>query len=266
MTAAFRESMRIFASYGGGPAVWILYALSLVVLFLFLEDGYKRIVFIWTPLFVTMLFFFPPFYVLYSKVSDASTYYRVLWLLPSEVSVCAAACVLMERASKPVLKVLIPAAAAVLIMLTGSFTYTSDIASKAENPYHLPQNVMDICDYISPGEGRYEVCAVFPPELVYYVRQYRTDIRLVYGREMVEPAWAGEGWNGVYLQMAEPVICMEDLVSEARASERGPVKFYVLGSDRETDTDPCEAGLIFETEVGGYRVYRDPQAEAGTGF
>ena len=266
MIQILRESIRIFREFGGGFGRWALYASAFAYLFAVLKGKEKRIVFIWTPLAVTLLFFLPPFYLAYSKISDVSTYYRILWLLPSEVSVCAAVCLFFEKAAKPVLKALVVAAACALIVVTGGYTYTAEIASRAENPYHLPQNVMDICDLIAPDEGRYEVCAVFPPELVYYVRQYRTDIRLVYGREMVEPAWAGEGYNGVYNEMILPVINMDDLLKEARASERGPVKYFILGSDRETDKDPAEAGLILEGETGGYRIYRDPEAEAGTEF
>ncbi|MCR5303797.1 MAG: hypothetical protein K6E33_04480 [Lachnospiraceae bacterium] len=274
MTGIIRTSIDIFREFGGGYGRWILYFAALIYLLYALRGNEdenemyreKRIIFIWTPLVITLLFFLPPFYILYSKVTDISTYYRILWLLPSEVTVCQAAVCLVEKAGKPVIKAAVAIAACALIILTGKYTYDSDIASRAENPYHLPQYVMDICDEIAPADGRYEVCAVFPPELVYYVRQYRTDIRLVYGREMVEPAWAGEGYNGVYNEMAAPVINMDSLLREARASERGPVKYYILGNEREIDRDPREAGLIPQAEIGGYTVYRDPEAEAGTEF
>ena len=57
---------------------------------------------------------------------------------------------------------------AVLVMLSGSFIYSNEFFNRAENLYHVPQSVVDICDAIEV-EGR-EVMAVFPAELLQYVR------------------------------------------------------------------------------------------------
>ena len=69
-----------------------------------------------------------------------------------------------------------------IIVVSGSLVYINRYMSPAENLYHIPQNVIDICDVIEPAEGEPRVRAAFPSELVHFVRQYDTNILMPYGR------------------------------------------------------------------------------------
>ena len=73
--------------------------------------------------------------------------------------------------------------AIVLFTISGSLIYRNPNFQKAENAYHVPQSVVDICDTIEvPGR---EVMAAFPGELLQYVRQYSNVICMPYGRDIM---------------------------------------------------------------------------------
>ena len=86
--------------------------------------------------------------------------------------------VLQELAGKK--KRVFAVAACLLIVVSGKLVYSNSLFERAENIYHMPQEVVDICDAIEI-EGR-EVMAAFPDEFLLYVRQ----IRLWYGCPMAE--------------------------------------------------------------------------------
>lgn len=67
-------------------------------------------------------------------------------------------------------RILTAAVLAILIMVSGNYVYDDVFFREAENQYHVPETVVDICDAIRV-EGR-EVLALFPADMVQYVRQY----------------------------------------------------------------------------------------------
>ena len=188
MYGIFMESVVIFKNYMGGRYLAVLFLLALAYLFAAEKDKKRRALFLYMPLSLLLLFFFPIFRKVFVRLmGDGDTYYRVLWLIPMGVITAYGAIKLVGRlyerkrawAGRAVF-----AAAAALVVMGGKYVYGSQYMSKAENMYHLPQHVIDICDLIAPEEGEPRVWAVFPTDLVYFVRQYDTNIQLLYGREM----------------------------------------------------------------------------------
>lgn len=151
------------------------------------------------------------------------------------------------------------AAVGVVIILGGRYVYASQYMSKAQNPYHLPQTVVDICDLIAPAEGEERIWAVFPTDLVYFVRQYDTDIQLLYGREMVEPKW--QYAEPVHTVMNHPtMIDVEELLKLTR--ERYCTYIVLPNAESKGVTEaPENFGLELIDTVDGYPVYYDPVAE-----
>ena len=262
MYGIFMESVVIFKNYTGGRYLAVLFLLALAYLFAAEKDKKRRALFLYMPLSLLLLFFFPIFRKVFVRLmGDGDTYYRVLWLIPMGVITAYGAIKLVGRlyerkrawAGRAVF-----AAAAVLVVMGGKYVYGSQYMSKAENMYHLPQHVIDICDLIAPEEGEPRVWAVFPTDLVYFVRQYDTNIQLLYGREMVEPKW----------QYAEPVhtimnhpttIDIEELLKLTR--ERY-CTYIVLPNveNKKVSEEPENFGLELMDTINGYPVYYDPVA------
>ena len=145
---------------------------------------------------------------------------------------------------------------AAAVMVCGTYVYASQYMSEAENLYHIPQKVIDICDVIAPAEGEERIWAVFPTDLVYFVRQYDTDIQLLYGREMVEPKW--QYAEPVHTVMNHPTtIDIGELLALTR--ERSCI-YIVLPNNKGVSENPENFGLELLDTIEGYPIYYDPVA------
>ena len=108
-------------------------------------------------------------------------------------------------------------------------------------------------DLIEPEEGR--ITVLVPADLIYYIRQYSTNIELPYGREMLIARW--NYYHAMYEAMEQAeVIETETFVELAREY---PCAYIVLKEDRKL-TEPLTAyGYERYGQVGAFVIYRDAQ-------
>lgn len=263
MYGIFMESVVIFKNYTGGKYLILLFLLALVYLLIAEKNKRRRALFVYMPLSLLLLFFFPVFRKVFVRLmgGEGDTYYRVLWLIPMGI-ITAYGGVKMagwiyEKKSVWAGRIVYGVIGAAVIF-GGKYVYASQYMSKAENLYHLPQHVIDICDLIAPEDGEERIWAVFPTDLVYFVRQYDTDIQLLFGREMVEPKW--QYAEPVHTVMNHPTtIDIEELLKLTR--ERF-CTYIVLPNikDKGVSEAPENFGLELIAVVEGYPVYYDPVA------
>ena len=226
----------------------VLYAAAFVWLFMREKRKWKRAVLLYAPGLILILFALPPVRMLYTRVlNEGATYYRILWLIPMGVTVCYAGVTFLGKHYR--VGALLCAA---LIAVCGKLVYDSPYITKAENAYHIPQSVVEICDLITPKEDGIRVRAAFPSELTYFVRQYDTDILLPFGRDMVEVQW--DYYNPVYEVMEKPeIIDTEALVGALKETE---CSYLILWQDRPVDRAPGDFGLTELARIRGYVVYQ----------
>lgn len=255
MFGIFMESFVIFKLYTG---LKLLFALTLAAwLYLLIAEKNKnfRILFVYAPILILLLFLFPVSRKIFvASGLDGATYYRVLWTIPMGIITSYSACKLFYKYRKTGLAV-----TAVLIILCGSFVYKSSYISKAENLYHIPDTVIAICQQIHPEDAdeNIPVTVVVPEELIYFVRQYDSYIKMPYGREMIESQW--DYYNEVHEAMEETdIINMENLICACRKEY---CQYIVISPAKETDADPEELGLLHLAEIDGYQLYLDPVTE-----
>ncbi|WP_026657353.1 hypothetical protein [Butyrivibrio sp. AC2005] len=252
MYGIFMECWVIFKLYGGNGYLLALFVASLIYLLIAEKDNRKRLVIAVAPFMVIVGFFIPYTRIAYVAVlSDGGdTYYRIMWLIPMGACIAYTGCKLFMNHKRIGLIVV-----SVLIMLCGSIVYKNQYMYKAENAYHIPQVVVDVCDVISPGEDEPRVRAVFPSELLQFVRQYDTNILMPYGREMVVPQW--DYYNAVHEVFEKPeVINAEKLLEATRLTQ---CRYIVLNESRKIDVALDEMGLTLVDNVGGYNIYEDPE-------
>ncbi len=251
----FREILSILHLYRGTGMLLILYAGSLLYLALRERDRRVRTVVVWMPLLISVVFICPPFFRLYRRIEGAETYYRLLWLLPMAMTIIHAGLRLFRGHVMTGFVII-----CVAVVLCGQYTYANVNISRAENRLHLPQNVIDLCDYIlSVSDGSRNVRVAMPAELVHFVRQYDTGIRMPFGREMLVERWGFV--NPVYEAMETPgVIDAEKLAQAAR--DEG-CSYIVLNAVRELDGELDDFGYDRQVLLDGYYVYRDPDVPWG---
>lgn len=178
--------IELFQNYMGTGLLIGWFLLSVVYLLWNEKRKQMRILFVYMPLVLLLLFFNPLFAKVVYRLGDSEIYYRILWLIPMTV-IIAYAGVLFYGKKKGRARILTAAVLAVLIMVSGNYVYDDVFFHKAENQYHVPEAVVDICDAIRV-EGR-EVLALFPADMVQYVRQYDPTICMPYGREQTVDRW-----------------------------------------------------------------------------
>ena len=247
------EITTLFRDYMGTGLIVIWFFVSAVYLFVVEKRKHIRILFLYVPAILLLFFFNPLFARLVYSIADSEIYYRILWLLPiTLVNGFAAARLYGQLKGKG--RYVLAACLAGIIGVSGSFVYSNPFFSRAENLYHVPQSVVDICDAIEV-EGR-EVMAVFPAELLQYVRQYSPVVCMPYGREITVERWSH--LSDLYDVMEAEVIDARALSQQAKAEM---CHYVILPQDKEINGNLEEYGYVVFGSTQGYVIYRDTTPE-----
>lgn len=237
----------VWQNISGSGMLLALYACAEMFLFFREKEAYKRVVLVYLPLFWTVLLLLPFTYELVAGVVDEELYYRFFWMLPVSL-VIAYAMVVLYHDYHGRRRGLLAVCMAMVIILGGDFVYNNWRLSKAENPYHVPQTVVELCDLMHT-EGR-EVLAVFPSELLQYVRQYDSTICLLYGRNVLVEGWKIE--HPLYELMEAETIDGAVLGEQALAYR---CVYIVLRAEQDMTGDLSAYGYAYKGSVGEYLVY-----------
>ncbi|MCR5755447.1 MAG: hypothetical protein K6G30_11640 [Acetatifactor sp.] len=241
-TGLFREYMGT-----GLTVIWFMVAWFYL---LFMEKRKPiRIMFVYVPGLVLLVFFNPLFYGILQSFIGEEIYYRLLWLVPFSVVIALAAVHLYKRLAEKK-RYLFALMVTVLIMISGSYIYSNPFFRKAENIYHVPQSVVDICDSIQV-EGR-EVMAVFPAELVQYVRQYSPVICMPYGRDTTVPGW--KKYKEINIVINEEEIDAQLLCQLAKEET---CHYIILKQEQQINGNMASYDYELFKQIEGYDIYKD---------
>lgn len=254
-----QEILQIYREYVGSGMMGALF-LSAVFYLLFGEkEPAQKLVLGIVPLVVAALFACPLFaWVIYQWL-DSEIYYRFLWLIPVTMVIAYAGVKLILRV-QGVRRLIAMLGVCGVIIVCGDYVYDNPYFTVAENPYHVPATVAAICDEIQV-EGR-EVRAVFPMDMVQYVRQYTPYVCLAYGREMIVDRWnfQSEVYDAYELGWPDGVVDAESL---ARACRKYAVHYIIWDSNRTMEGDLEEWGFALKKQIDGYTIYVDEEAYLG---
>ena len=242
--------------FSGSGFLFVLLLASVLFLGFKLKKSTEKTMTVWLPVFALLIFFCPLWIIYLKRAEDGEILYRVLWMIPFAVIVAFALVEAVFMVSKKLRPVFFLLAVAV-IMVSGKYIYSNPHFSKAENPCHVPQVVVDICDDIIV-EGR-EIRACFPIEHIQYVRQYTPYVCLAYGRTVL----LGDGFNEyshVEEFLDDEVIDTEGLVAELRSAD---TPYLILEQDREMTEKLEDYGFNFVRSYGKYNLYLDENAYIG---
>lgn len=250
------HALTLFQEFMGTGLIVIFFLISLVYLWLVEKRKHIRILFIYVPVILLLVFFNPLFAKIVYEVAGSEIYYRILWLIPITI-VIAFAIVDMLGRLEGAKRGAFGVAAVAVIAVSGSYIYSNPFFSKAENLYHVPQSVADICDAIEV-EGR-EVKAIFPVEMLQYVRQYSPVVCMPYGRdilvdEMTEYNDLWSGWNALYDVMEAKEIDAGLLTAGCRAEG---VVYIVLPVEKKVNGSFTDYEFEEFAKIDDYVIYKD---------
>lgn len=236
----------IFQKFSGSGCMLILFVLAVIYLFLCEKRRTRRIMLVYVPVILLLLFFNPLFFGIFSRLAGEEIYFRMIWLLPLTIVIGYTIVHIAERIQGKK-RIGFCLAAILILMLSGKLVYSSPLYSVAENKYHVPDKVVHICDAIEI-EGR-EVMAAFPEEFLLYVRQYSPTICMPYGRALI---------MGYYEEfshlMQQDEIEVEKL---AEFSKQALCHYVILPEETVLIGDMTGYGYEVFDEMYGYVIYRD---------
>ena len=235
-----------FRKYGGAGLILIWFLIALVYLFFKEKKKNHRILFLYMPTVILLFFFNPLFFSVFNGLTEEAIYFRFLWLLPITV-VIAYAAVYITNTLRGRKKIYFGLAAVCLVLISGKPVYTSPLFERAENIYHVPQEVVEICDAIEI-EGR-EVMAAFPEEFLLYVRQYSPFVCMPYGREVI----MGE-YNEFHQLMKQEEISVDEMAVLAKQYR---CHYVIVSEEKNLIGDIAEYDYEIYEQIGEYVIYKD---------
>ena len=182
----WNKVLALYEGYIGTGMIAGLFLAAAIYLYVAEKNKTTRILFLYIPVVILLLYFCPFFAAVVFLFTGDEIYYRLLWLVPI-VPVLAFTSVKIITGCEGSKKVWTGLAMSGMIILSGSLVYQSPYFSKAQNVYHVPQAVVEICDEIRMDDKW--IMAVFPSELIQYVRQYDPLVCMPYGREVLVERW-----------------------------------------------------------------------------
>ena len=251
----WNDAVDLFVTYMGSGIIVGWYVLSLLFLFLKEKDSVKRILFLYMPVLILLLYFNPLFVKVVYGIIGEEIYYRFLWILPMTLTISYAATCIYGVLRNGIRKVYV-CCVAIFIMLSGSFIYSNDHFAVADNAYHIPETVIKICDAIAV-EGR-EVTAAFPIDMVQYVRQYDATICMPYGRDALVSRW-GAGSDLLDMLLLDEIE-VESFVYLSKDHANGddrPCNFIIVPEDTVFIGDLESHGIVLYDTIDGYNIYHD---------
>lgn len=243
------DVVALFRDYMGSGLIVIWFLAALLYLGFREKRKQVRIMFLYVPVMLLLLFFNPLFAKIVYEAAGTEIYYRILWLIPITVVIAyASARIWGELAGRK--RRCFAAAVLFAVTVSGSCIYGNPYFKRAENLYHMPQSVVDICDEIVI-EGR-EVMAVFPSELLQYVRQYTPLVCMPYGREILVSSWGHQ--NELYNAMEAEQIDAKLLATLAREQL---CVYIILPEEKELSGSLLEEEFEEFGRMHGYVIYKD---------
>lgn len=230
----------------GEGLIAVIFVLSLFYLAVTEKDRAKKVCFLYVPVVVIIFFLCPVSYRIYAKIAEGVTYYRLLWLIPVTPVIAYSAVKICTR-FKGLKQNLCVLAFAALFAVSGRLMYSNMYMVKAQNIYHMPVQVIDLCDALH-AEGR-EVMVLMPYEFQQFVRQYDPNICMPYGREYMMNMFVGE-------DLLRDAVMAEDKDPELvgrLATERG-CHYIVISSLEDFPEEPWNYEEFMN--IDGYKVYR----------
>lgn len=247
------DVIQVFQRYMGTGLIMIWFLAAVIYLFLSEKRKERRILFVYMPIILLLLYFNPLFAGLFCRLVGSEIYFRICWLLPVIIVIAYSAVCIFER-MKGKGQVVFAVMTAVLIAVSGKPVYDNPLYTKAENIYHVPDSVVHICDAIVvPGR---EVMAVFPRELLLYVRQYSPFVCIPYGRNGWGIEYVGDSAEigGFSDAMDEDVI---DLEIVAPFVDARSCHYVIVDEKKEFLGNPKDYGWELFGETDGYVIYRN---------
>lgn len=240
--------------YFGNGVYLIFYVLALVFLFKKRPD-LKKILLL--PMCVLFFLFALPktsHFILSYMFEGGGIYWRYFWLLQINLIIAVAVVEMIEiKKEKRGQRLLVILG---ILIVSGSFIFNQDNFQKAENPYKIPDEVVEICDLIKADAGEaylLEDLTVAPASLAGWIRMYDGDICLLYGRYSSYTYTKNEDTEEIDEYLSQRSGNVEDVLDKI---EKNECTYLIVQSDMELQEEAEVREYILLGETSHYLLYK----------
>lgn len=229
---------------GGYLWIWFLCATACMVM----NHKKKNACFLgWYIVICALVILNPVAALILSKLGMDGVYWRSLWLLPTGCAIAYVFTRIVSGINKKYMKIILVLVSVLFIIKSGSLIYTSANFKKADNPYKISDEVMEVCEYIEPGNT-----VLAPLDLLCWIRTYDADIYLPIGRQEIYFAEDSNRHQLVGL-MANENILEVDYVAEYAI--RIGYKYIVYRKGKQVEGNWEDYGYYFVGETSSHYIY-----------
>lgn len=243
------EVFSVYSKYTGSGILMILFFVSIIYVGLKDKNRSNVSMLFFGSIALVLLIMVPFVHGFYVKHVDPTTYWRFWWTVPIAIGLSYVGALLFEKHRETGLVLSL-----VVLILGGRFVYTTQWNFKpAENPYKLPQEVIEVADFLGEVEEE-QVFAAVCPALLEDIRQYDEDIILAFGREQLDPSWHGydEVISPFFEQMMSATPDFEALQISCMITD---TEYIVFPAGLRYLNHPGEYGFTLLTNTGTYEIF-----------
>lgn len=234
-----------YSEYSGTGIFMVLFFVALIFVALLDDNRSNRTVLLYGSVILMLIIFCPATYYIYSKYVDAGTYWRFFWLIPVGIGLAYVGTKLIGKSAVTGLLMI-----GVVLILGGTYVYNSRMDYKpSENLYQLPNEVIEISDYLESRNLPEIRCAV-SPELLTYIRQYDVNIVMPYGREQLDSRWSEK--SGFFELMLSGTINYEAIGEKCLYNQ---TRFIVVNNQKTALNNPQNCGFEYIMSSGAFSLY-----------
>lgn len=181
----------ILSTYWNNSEIYLLYCSCIVIILLIENDKWKKMIFGWYQIVVYILLINPITIRIGNLIwgEDIAYYARQFTLLLVFAEIAYAGVALISRIKSKIRFVGLILSISIFIFL-GDNTFEEAGFGKAENLLKIPNDVIDICNYVD--EMAEKPILLVPNSLTLYIRQYDAAVHLLYGRENMDSTLANQ--------------------------------------------------------------------------
>ena len=174
-----------FTKYYAEQKFLIIFFIAMIIIVLKEKDKVNKGFLVYYPLIMFVIVLNPIFLYYLLKVVPANVYYRFFWSIPLGVTIAYFGAQVIADSDKTSKKIIGLIMFCLLIVYCGKYVYTQDVFVQVNNWHKLPDEKLEITKEIAKANVD-EKKAMVPTNLVGFVRQYDTSIKLAYQRRPYE--------------------------------------------------------------------------------
>lgn len=240
--------------YFGNGFYLVFYVLAMFFLFKKRPDLNKILL---LPMCVLgFLFIFPQtsHFILSYMFEGGEIYWRYFWLLQIDLIIAVAIVEMVEMKQKQKRQILLVTLG--ILIVSGCFIFNHNNFQKAENPYKIPEEVVEICDLMKVDAGEdylLEDLTVAPASLAGWIRMYDGDICLLYGRYSNYTYTKNEDTEEIDEFLSQGSGNVEKVFNKI---EKNDCAYLIVQSDMEVQEEAEAREYILLGETNHYLVYK----------